>query len=187
MRVLCLLFIGLTIIAAAPEAQRSPGAPETFSANAQVKGPAGGAAGMIEIHVERYTPDQDRTAVEEALKFRGYPGFLAALRKAPDAGYVLFGDQKYIIRWARERPTPKGRSIVVVTDKPIFFVGGGAVDAKPREGYEVAVVQMEVDDIGLGSGTMAAAARVKPGGETGVQLDDYAGEPIKLVTVRRKI
>ena len=34
---------------------------------------------------------------------------------------------------------------------------------------------------------MAAAARVKPGGETGVQIDDYADEPIKLVTVSRKI
>jgi hypothetical protein len=181
------LLLGLVVIAAAAGAQSSRGAPETFSANAQVKGPAGAAASVIEIHVQRYTPDTDRTAVEAALKGGGYPAFLAALRKAPDVGYVTLGDQKYIIRWARERPTPKGRSIVVVTDKPIFFVGGGAVDAKPREGYEVAVVQMEVDDVGLGSGTMAAAARVRPGGETGVQLDDYAAEPVKLLTVRRKM
>jgi hypothetical protein len=34
---------------------------------------------------------------------------------------------------------------------------------------------------------MAAAARVKPGGETGVQLDDYASEPITLITVSRRM
>jgi len=34
---------------------------------------------------------------------------------------------------------------------------------------------------------MAGAARVKPGADAGVQIDDYADEPIKLVTVSRKI
>ena len=46
---------------------------------------------------------------------------------------------------------------------------------------------MEVDDVGLGTGTMAAAARVKPGGDAGVQIDDYAEEPIKLIAVNRKM
>jgi hypothetical protein len=46
---------------------------------------------------------------------------------------------------------------------------------------------MTVDDVGLGSGRMAAAARVKPGGETGVQIEDYADAPIKLTTVTRKL
>jgi hypothetical protein len=32
---------------------------------------------------------------------------------------------------------------------------------------------------------MAAAARVRPGGPTGVQIDDYAETPLKLVTVRK--
>ncbi len=76
---------------------------------------------------------------------------------------------------------------MLVTDRPIFFVGGGRAEPRPRAGYEVAVIQMEVDNVGLGSGTMAAAARVKPGDETGVQIDDYADEPIKLVTVVRKV
>ena len=89
---------------------------------------------------------------------------------------------------ARERPSGKfSREITVVTDQPIFFVGGGRVDAKPREGYEVAVIQFEMDSAGMGRGTMTAAAKVKPGGETGVQIDDYAEKPIRLVTVVRKI
>jgi hypothetical protein len=190
-RVQSLVLVGLLALSASLGAVQAPprnsGAPETFSANAQVKGGGGALAATIQIQIQRYTPDFDRTAVETALKSGGYPAFLTALRKAPEVGSVSVGDQKFAIRWAREQKTAKGRTIVVVTDKPVFFVGGGSTDAKPRAGYEVAVIQMEVDDVGLGSGTMAAAARVKPGGEAGVQIDDYAAEPIKLVTVNRKI
>ena len=171
----------------AAQSPRNSGAPETFSANAQAKAGAGSVAATIQIQIQRYTPDFDRTAVETALKQGGYPGFVTALRKAPEVGSVIVGDQKFPIRWAREQKTDKGRTIVVVTDKPVFFVGGGRTEAKPRAGYEVAVIQLMVDEIGLGTGSMAAAARVKPGGETGVQIDDYADEPIKLVTVSRKI
>jgi hypothetical protein len=167
---------------------QSRGAPETFTANLLALGGKGGAgSATIQINVQRYTPEADLTAVETALKSGGYPAFLTALRKAPEVGSVVFNDRKWTIRWARERPTSKGRTIVLVTDQPIHFVGGGAIDAKPRAGYDVAVIQMQVDDVGLGNGSMAAAANVKPGGETGVVLGDYADQPIKLVTVVRKI
>jgi hypothetical protein len=48
------------------------------------------------------------------------------------------------------------------------------------------VIQLSVDSRGNGTGTMAAAARVKKGGETGVQIDDYAEAPVALVKVTRK-
>jgi hypothetical protein len=179
----------ILVITAGVALAQQKGAPETFTANLQAAGgtSAGGAgAATIQINVQRYTPEADRTAVAGALKSGGYAAFLTALRKAPEVGTVTFGDKKWPIRWAREQTTPKGRNIVVVTDQPIYFVGGGSVDAKPRAGYEVAVIQMFVDDVGLGNGTMAAAAKVKPGGEAGVEIDDYADKPIKMVSVVRK-
>jgi hypothetical protein len=180
------LVAGATAVLAQPP--RNVGAPETFSANAHVaQGSSGAAAATLQVQIQRYTPDADRTAVETALKTGGYAAFLTALRKAPEVGFVEMGGQKYPIRWARQTPSANGRTIVVVTDKPVFFVGGGQVDAKPRAGYDVAVLRIQVDDVGLGSGTMAAAARVKPGGESGVQIDDYADAPIKLTTVVRKL
>jgi hypothetical protein len=182
------LLAGLTMPALAQAPRRNVGAPETFSANAHAaKAGSGAIAATLQIHIERYTPDADRTAVETALKSGGFAAFVAALRKAPEVGYVQLGEQKTPIRWARETTTGKGRTIVVVTDKPVFFVGGGAADAKPRAGYDVAVVELTVDDVGLGNGRMAAAAKVKPGGEAGVQIEDYADAPIKLTTVTRKL
>lgn len=191
MRISASLLIGLLALAASPGAAQSPrnsGAPETFSANAQAQGAAGAIAATIQIQIQRYSPDFDRTSVESALKGGGYPAFLTALRKAPEVGSVGIGDQKFPIRYAREEKTAKGRTITIVTDKPMFFVGGGRTDAKPRAGYEVGAIQMMVDDVGLGTGSMAAAARIKPGPEgVGVQVDDYADAPIKLVTVSRKL
>lgn len=168
--------------------QNQKGAPETFTANMHATGAAGGAgAATITIDVSRYTPDAERAAVETALKTGGYAGFVAALKKAPAVGAVKFGEKSWTIRWAREVTSTNKRTLTFVTDSPIFFVGGGAADAKPRTGYDVALIQLDVDDVGLGNGQMAAAARVRPGGESGVQIDDYADKPIKLSTVVRKI
>jgi hypothetical protein len=186
--VVLMALVALAMSPAAAQTPRNAGAPETFSANAQVASGAGAIAATIQIQIQRYSPDFDRKSVESALKGGGYPAFLSALRKAPEVGSVGIGDQKFAIRYAREEKTDKGRTITVVTDKPMFFVGGGRADAKPRAGYEVGAIQMMVDDVGLGSGSMAAAARIKPGPEgVGVQVDDYADAPIKLTTVSRKM
>jgi len=163
-------------------------APETFVAKAESRADATAvAAAPLTIQVDRYTKDADRTAMEEALRTGGYPGFLTKLRNAPAVGYVETANRKFTIRWARQVPDGEGRTISIVTDAPIYFVGGGRPDAKPREGYELAVLQLKMDSSGIGDGTMAAAARVKPGGTTGVTIDQYADQPIKLVSVRREI
>jgi len=125
--------------------------------------------------------------VLQALKQGGYPGFVEAVRKAPAVGSVAVGGHTFDIRWARESPIKNGRSIVVVTDKPMFFVGAGSPSAKPREGYEVGVISFQIDDSGMGyGGKMAAAAKVK-GGEGGVEISEYADKLLELRSVTRDI
>jgi hypothetical protein len=163
-------------------------APETFVAKAEVRsGETAVASAPVTVQVDRYTPEADLKTMQEALRVGGYPGFLTALRKAPVVGYVEAGGKKFPVRWSRQVPDGANRTISIVTDTPIFFVGGGNVDAKPKAGYELAVLQLKMDSSGIGEGSLAAAARVKPGGETGVVIDQYADQPIKLVSVRREI
>jgi len=123
-----------------------------------------------------------------ALRNGGYPGFLTALRKAPEVGQLIVaGGQPFAIRYAREKVEAGARTIVLVTDRPVYFIGGGRGEpTKPREGFEVAVVQIQLDATGKGSGMMAGAARVRPDGDGGVLLDDYAEQPIALTGVARK-
>ena len=172
--------------AAAPQ-RRSQTAPEAFTSPLQSRTDTGALGAFIRIQIDRYTPERDRQAMTDALTHNGYPGFLAALRKAPAVGVLAIGDVTATLRWAREEPTAKGRAITLVTDAPLYFVGGGRPDAKPRAGFELAIVHLTVDDIGLGTGRMAAAARIKPDGKGGVEMEDYAAEPITLTSVARVI
>jgi hypothetical protein len=167
--------------------RRNYTAPETFTSPLQARTATGASAATIRIQIDRYSYETELKSMTDGLTYGGYPGFVQALRKAPAVGYVEIGDVKVALRWAREQATPKGRSISLVTERPVYFLGGGKANAKPREGFELAVVQLTVDEFGLGSGTMAAAAKVKKDGEGGVLIEDYAEEPIKLTFVSRVI
>ena len=160
--------------------------PETFVADARAQGTGTGVSATVTIHLDRFTLERHRTNMLTALKEGGYPRLLTVLRSTPDVGYVEMNGRKVLVRWARQVPKGKGRSISIVTERPLAFVGGAAIDAKSRAGYELAILQFDLDANGSGSGTMAAAARVKPGGETGVQLDDYAETPITLTVKKTK-
>jgi hypothetical protein len=65
-----------------------------------------------------------------------------------------------------------------------FFETGG--HAKSRAGYTAAVIRLDVDVIGTGTGTMYAAAMVRPTEDgSGVKVDDYADQPLQLVMVTK--
>jgi hypothetical protein len=178
-----LSFVLLASSLARSQAPPPAAAPEVYTATLEVKGQAT-ASTTIRIELQRLTPDRDREPIEKGLKFGGYPAFLAALRKGRKVGTVATSDKTWTIRWASARPTPAGRRIVLITDQPMFFLGGGAMDAKPRAGYEIGVIQMELDASGAGTGSVAAAAKVKPG-EDGVVVDDYGDQRIEITKVVR--
>jgi len=162
-------------------------APETFSSPVQARSAAGNSAATLTMRIDRYVPEADAKGLIDKITSGGFPAFMDSLRQAKPVGQIGSGDVQLPIRLAREQPTAKGRAILLVSDQPLYFVGGGRPDAKPREGYNLTIVQLTVDEFGLGTGTMAAAARVKPDGKGGVEVQDYAEQPIKLTFVRREI
>jgi hypothetical protein len=189
-RISFLVVIGLAVLSGATGGAQTSGtssAPETFSASTQIKTASGPITATIQVSIRRYTPEFDRKALEDALEHGGYASFVNALRRAPEVGSVLAGDGQFTIRYAREHKTDTGRTIVVVTDKPVFFVGGARQNATPRAGYESALIQLQVNEGGSGTGMMAPAARVKPGGEAGVRIDNYADEPLALKVTRQAV
>ena len=129
------LLLGAPAWVAAQAARPATTRRRSFSATAHAKNATGAVSGTLEVRVTRYTPDFDRKTVEEALRLGGYPRFLTALRNAPEVGQVVLGGgQPYAIRYAREKVEAGGRTIVLVTDRPVFFVGAGQADAKPQRG-----------------------------------------------------
>jgi hypothetical protein len=192
MRVLSAALILVSAIAAGaavPQSIKSKtlGAPESFNARATVGSTDGRGDAYVTIKVDSYTPEKQIKAMEQALQTGGSAAFLTALRAAPVVAKLTVGDKTVNIRWARQVATSKGRTISFVTDAPVYFVGGGLPGAKARDGFDVAVVQLVMDSSGVGDGRMAAAAKVKAGGDTGVEIEAYDAEPVTLHSVMRII
>jgi len=158
--------------------------PENFGATARVETVGVLATAYLRIHLDGYSKPRDRQTMVDALRTRGYDAFVTALRQAPSVGYLEIRDRRWTVRWASQQPSATGRRVVIVTDQPVMFLGAGSVEAAPREGYQLALVELQIGEAGLGEGTMAPAARIAPcpDGKT-VCVDEYADRPVQLKSV----
>ena len=159
---------------------------EKFTATATVK-TAGGieAAAPVTITIDRKMPEAEANTLLDAFKSGGAAELRQALVGVPPTGYVQLADGAPIpTRITIELPTDKGRLISLVTDTPLLFLGAGVPGAKPKDGYDFAVIDIEVDSSGAGSGTLAPAARVRVNGSAFV-VEDYAPDLIRLAAVKK--
>jgi hypothetical protein len=159
---------------------------ETFSATATVTtAGAATASAPVTIVVDRKMSQGEADSLIAAFKTGG----ATALRKAlvgvtPTGSVRLGGGPPTPTRLTLERPTDKGRLLTIVSDTPILFLGAGVPTAKAREGYDFAIIDIEVDRNGSGSGVLAPAARVTV--KQGVfVVEDYASELVRLTAVSK--
>jgi hypothetical protein len=172
-------------LATAPAVRAQAGA-ETFTATATVKTAGGATASVpVAIVVERKMSQDEADRLLTAFKKGGAAALHTALAGVPATGSVRLGDGAPTpTRIVLERPTDKGRLLTMVTDKPILFLGAGLPGAGPKEGYDFAVIDIELDESGRGSGSLAPAAKVTA--KQGVfVVDDYAAELVRLVDVKK--
>ncbi len=175
----------IALIAAASAAAQ--GSSEVFNCTATVK-TASGATGSapVTVTITRMMSKDEATKLADTFKSGG----AAALRKAlegvaPTGSVVLGKGQATAARIAFARSMGDGRLITIVTDKPLIFLGADAPNAKPTEGYDFAVIDLQVDAAGNGTGTMAAAATVKVNDQGAFVVQDYSGEVIRLTVARK--
>jgi len=173
------------VLSTAPAARTQTGA-ETFTGTATVKTAGGATASApITIVIDR------KMSQSEADRFTGLfkTGGAAALRKAleglPPTGSVTLGKGTPTpTRLTLERRTDKGRLLTMVADKPILALGAGLPDAKPTAEHDFAVVDIEVDDSGNGSGTFAPAAKITVN-QGAFVVSDYSSELIRLTGIKK--
>jgi hypothetical protein len=147
---------------------------------AQAKATTSGATSVtstVTIKIDRLMEESRRTRVLDGLKYNGYQGFMNALRPLPVIGSIATPAKQVQVRYAWETKADDRQRLVVVSDKPLFFLA--ADEAKARAGYELTVIELFLDARGTGTGTMAGAARVKPAPD-GIVLDDFAASPVQL-------
>ena len=159
---------------------------EVFNATATMKAAGGAAASApVTVTVDRKMPQSEVDGLIAALKNGGAAGLRQALTGVPPTGSVrLGGGAPVTARITIERTTDKGRLLTIVTDKPIAPLGAGMAGAKPKEGYDFGLADIEVDASGRGSGTLMPATKIAIKGGALV-VGDYSGELIKLTSVAK--
>jgi hypothetical protein len=159
------------------------GEAEHFTANAMDINT--GQTGLIEIQVNRWSTNAERTALTQTLFKKGSQGLLEALRDARSVGRIYStGSIGYDLRYAYQRKLPDGgREIILATDRPMSH---WELTNQPRSAeYPFTWVQFQISPDGKGEGKLAVAARII--GEEADQLievEDYALRPVRLVNIK---
>ena len=160
-------------------------AQETFTATASVKSPKASASAPVTISVDRFVSDADRDRIMAVIKKNDGAATRAALAALPDIGYIELAQKKTPVKYAYARSTGGGRLITVVTAQPILYLGGAAPDAKPKEGFDLALALLILDGADKGDGELAPAVKVKMNDAGAIVTDEYGSEVVRLTGISK--
>ena len=160
-------------------------ATETFTATASIKSPQANASAPVTIRIDRLVSDADRERIIAVVKGNDAAKTRAALTAMEDIGSIELNQQRTPIKYAYATPSGGGRLITVVTATPLLFAGGAAPDAKPREGFDLALAVLVVDATGKGEGELAPAAKLKTNAQGAMVTEDYGRETIHLTGISK--
>ena len=157
---------------------------ETISATARVS-TAGGVAATapVSVIVDRFSTDAERDAVMAALKKGGTDAVRSLLLTSSPIGSLKVGSQLTVIKFVYARTTAEGRLITAVTGSPIAFLGAGAPGAKPKDGFYLGLVTLQLVASGGGHGELMPATKVRLNDQGAIVTEDYSGDVVQLSNV----
>ncbi len=175
---------GAVAFSVAPSAQTN-GSPERYIANAVNMNR--GAAGNIEIAVNRWSTDKDRDKLMSTLMEKGPEKLLDVLQGMPRMGYFRAPSSLgWDIHFARKVPQPEGgERVVLVTDRRIGFWEAAN---QPRSiDYPFTVIELRLNRDGEGEGKLSVATKIVADRENNIiTLENYDIQPVLLTNVRRE-
>ena len=161
------------------------GQPERFTAMA-VNMDRGRSA-TVEIVVNRWSSDAERTGLVETALDKGTDKLLSTLQKMPRVGYIRTPESVgWDLHYAHHVALPDGgEQIVIATDRPIGF---REASRQPRSiDYPFTVIEMHVNADGEGQGTMSVATKViADKDKQTITLENFATTPVLLQSVKRQ-
>jgi hypothetical protein len=166
-------------------AAQTNGTPERYTATAVNMN--NGAAGNIDITVNRWSTDQERDALMSVMLEKGPEKLLDALQDVRPVGHFgAPGNLSWDLRFARRTPLPDGgERVVLVTDRRI---GIWEAANQPRSiDYPFTVIELRLNPDGQGEGKMTIATKVIPDKEHNtITLENYNIQPVQLTVVKRE-
>lgn len=179
------VFAAAMSIAALTSHAQTMGQPERFTAMAVNMDR--GRSGTVEIVVNRWSTDAERTGLVQTALDKGPEKLLSTLQKLPRVGYIRTPESVgWDLHYAHHVALPDGgEQIVIATDRPIGF---WEASRQPRSiDYPFTVIEMHVNGDGDGQGTMSVATKVIADKDKQViTLENFGTTPVLLQAVKRQ-
>jgi len=162
---------------------------EQYKANAMIR-TGGGGGSMVEISISRWSSDDERDEVRQAIREAG------DLRERRHVAQVLRGQKRtghafragrrgYPLRYARSFDMGDGeRQILLATDRPVSF--GEVYNQQQYGDFDCAVIVLKVDKDGNGEGLLSIGTEITWNEESSQpEVTNVTSQPIMLSNVRR--
>ena len=147
----------------------------------------GGGSATIEIVVNRWSTEAERTKLLSVLMDKGPDKLLDVLQDMPRVGYFRsLQSTGYDIHYATHAPLPEGgERVVLATDRRIGFWEAAN---RPRSiDYPFTVIELRINRDGEGEGKMSVATKITADKENQIiTLENYGTQPVLLQSVRRE-
>ena len=171
-------------LAATPQIGDAPARFAAFAVNMNR-----GAAGSVELVINRWSSDADRDRLMSVMFDKGQERLLQELQKMPRMGYIRTpGRVGWDIHFAAHVPAKDGgERIVLVTDRHMGF--REVANRHRSVDYPFTIIELNVPKSGDGDGDgkITEATRIIPdkGGRI-VTLENYDIQPVLLTKVTRE-
>ena len=141
-----------------------------FAVNMSNMGPSG--ATTVQIHITRWSSDEERTSLIETLQTKGHKDFVKALTHEKETGWFRFEGRMAArsafpstrLHFAHQYEQDGQRHIMLITNRPIGF--REAASAQESVDYDVTAIKIEMpikpdkDGKFVGKGTVYVALKV---------------------------
>jgi hypothetical protein len=147
----------------------------------------GGRAGVVQIEIDKWSPDGDREALLKAFAEKGQDEMLKELLKRPRLGFIrLPNTLGHDIHYAVQQPLPEGgRRVIVVTDRPIGFAE--ARNNSRSMDYPFTMIELRFNAAGVGEGKMSTGTQIaKSKDGTHLELEMWGNTPTRFTEVKSK-
>jgi hypothetical protein len=139
----------------------------------------------VDIGITRWSTDEDRTRLKDALRENGAGALTNELQKMKRVGFIRHssGGLGWSLRYARRVDLPSGGyRVVFATDRPMSF--RERADRPRSAEYDLLVGEVRIGSDGKGEGKLVPMATVTYNEAEGtIEIEDYASQPVRLSAV----
>ena len=159
---------------------------ETIQATAMGQLKAAGKTFHVTVNIESYSTAEDQKILIDAFVSGGHDALVKTLSKMKSKGRVaITGTIGYQIAYIRSIPSENGRTIRLITDRPIRFAEA-YVSGRTKD-YDLSAMEINIAKEQKNSdGSLIVAGKFKVDKNQQVTFESYGSGPWKLVNIMER-